>query len=260
MLTQTVVTAAPNPAVYGTTVTLTATVLASYFGPLTTFPAGSVQFADTTHGTLTVLLGSPVPLVNGQAVLKLPSATPLIPPLPVGIDDITATYIPATALSSVAFAGNTSQPFAEVILPVSGTTPTTTAVTPPSQTIAAGNEAGFTIAVTTAVVGAVPGTDPVYLFDLGGPTSNSGTGLLLGTASYDAANADWTFTTTPPLSTGTHSIEAVFAGDGTYTWSEGFATVTVVGPTPLPPPPIGPVLGDPLSPTAVAPVVQTGVG
>ena len=146
LLTHVVVTAGPNPSVYGATVTLTATVLAGYFGPVTTLPAGSVQFAYSPHGTaLMVLLGSPVPLVNGQAVLKVPSATPAIGPLPVGIDDVTATYIPASST----FTGNTSLPFSEVILPVAGTVPTTTTVTPPSQTTAAGKEAGFTISVAT---------------------------------------------------------------------------------------------------------------
>ena len=244
LLTHVVVTAGPNPSVYGATVTLTATVLAGYFGPVTTLPAGSVQFAYSPHGTaLMVLLGSPVPLVNGQAVLKVPSATPAIGPLPVGIDNVTATYIPASS----AFTGNTSLPFSEVILPVAGTVPTTTTVTPPSQTTAAGKEAGFTISVATPAAAPVSLTDPVYMFDLGSPIldppggttagnagpGNPGTSVFLGTASYDSAGGDWTFTTTSPLSGGFHTIEAVFAGDSTYASSDGFATVTVVAPTPI---------------------------
>lgn len=259
-ITQVVVTAAPNPAAYGATVTLTATVLPVYFGPVTTLPTGSVQFAYTPHGSLapTILLGT-APLIDGQAVLQVPSATPAIAPLRAGIDDIIATYLPATPVSGVGFAGNSSQPFSEVILPVSGSTPTTTTVMPPSQTIAAGKEASFTIAVATSAALPVATTGPVYLFDDGAPTSSSGnpaTGVFLGTATYESASSDWTFTTVTPPPVGIHEIEAVFAGDNTYASSDGFATVSVLAtPTPLPPIPV-----DPFAPAAVAPTVQMAPG
>jgi hypothetical protein len=245
------VSASPNPAVYGNTVTLTATVVPVYFGAVTTVPTGSVQFAYTIHGTLTpsVLLGSPVPLVNGQAHLTVPSTSPPISALPVGIDDITAIYIPAVGST---LRSSSSRAFSEVILPPSGAVPTTTTVTPPSQVIAAGSQASFTIAVSTPAAGpiAISSTDPVYLFDLGASSNTLASTLFLGTAKYDSTKSDWTFTTTTPLPPGNHTIEAVFAGDSTYASSQGLATVFVA----LTPPPPGPgsnTLRDPFAPTTV---------
>jgi hypothetical protein len=249
--TQTKVSASPNPAVYGNAVALTATVVPVYFGAVTTAPTGSVQFAYTIHGTLTpsVLLGGPVPLVNGQAHLTVPSTSPPIAALPVGIDDITAIYIPAAGST---LRGSTSRAFSEVILPVPGAVPTTTTVTPPSQFISAGSQASFTIAVSTPAAGpvAISPTDPVYLFDLGASSNMSAPAIFLGAAKYDATNSDWTFTTTTPLPPGNHTIEAVFAGDSTYASSQGLATVFVA----LTPPPLGPAsntLSDPFAPAAV---------
>ncbi len=234
--TTTSVSAAPNPAVYDTTVTISAAVAPAFLPPgpgpiplagvpagaaasatLIT-PTGSVQFAYTVHGgsTPTVLLGSPVPLVDGEAQLSVPSSTPVIAALPIGIDDIIATYIPDAASR---FQGSTSQPYSEVIVPAPATIATTTTVTPPSQTIAAGNEAGFTITVKPAT-GTVPGTDEVYMYDVGAATATAPNGVnvttFLGFAAYDSANSDWTFTTTTPLAAGTHTIKAYFAGDATF--------------------------------------------
>jgi hypothetical protein len=101
-------------------------------------------------------------------------------------------------------------------------------VTPKQQSIAAGSEASFTIAVSPATV---PGTDTVSMYDFSAATNSPGgvaSGTLLGTATYSSTNLDWTFTTTTPLAAGTHTIEAVFSGDTTYASSYGLAGVTVV--------------------------------
>ena len=155
--------------------------------------------------------------------------------MPVGTDAITAEYIPDAASK---YGGSTSPAFNEVILPTPPPNPiqTTTAVTPKSQQITAGSEAGFTITVSPA---AVPGTDTVTMYEVAPPNPGGGSptyALLLGTAAYNSANSDWTFTTTTPLPVGVHEIEAAFGGDANYAPSNGLASVTVV-PTPPPPAP-----------------------
>ena len=140
-------------------------------------------------------------MVNGHAQLADPLPA-LVPSLPVGTDAITAVYMPATGSS---FSGSTSQPFYEVIhstsLPI--IVATTTTVTPKQQTIVAGSEASFTIAVTPANV---PGTDTVPVYDIS-PASNAAGSVtsktLLGTANFQNTNSSsavWMFTTTTPLS------------------------------------------------------------
>ena len=219
----TVVWASPNPAVYDAPVTISAVVLPGCFGPVpggvssagpgTTLnnsrlppifngPTGSVQFEDNGSD-----LGAPVPLVNGQAQLVVPSTDGTIPALPLSTtanpDAITAVYIP-DSLSK--YGASTSKPYNEVVLAALPTppvlTPTTTTVTPTSQQITAGSEASFTITVSPATV---PGTDTVTLYAV--PQGKSGGAsptyeLLLGTAAYSSANSDWTFTTTTPLPVG----------------------------------------------------------
>ncbi len=245
----TVVWASPDPALYGSTVTLAATVMPGNFGPVigATPPAGpnspppvmppifqgltgSVQFLDNN-----VDLGSPVQLVNGQAELSVPSTTPLIAALPLGTDAITAVYIPDAAAT---FAGSTSQPFYEVIFsttPPPAPVPTTTVVTPTQQTITAGSEASFVIAVSPTTV---PDTDTVNVYDVSPKNAAGGItcSTLLGTATYDSTNSDWTFTTTTPLSVGNHMIDAVFGGDANFLPSQGFASVQVVPSNPPPTP------------------------
>jgi large repetitive protein len=244
--TDTFVFASPNPAIFAAPVTITANVVPEYFGPAPgaavsvvpfgnpggitgtppTFngPTGTVQFLDNGND-----LGSPVPLVYGRAMLTVPSATAIsLAPLPVGTDIITAVYIPDAASP---FGGSTSKPYSEVIL-ATPPAPTTTTVTPKQQQIAPGSEASFTITVSPNTV---PGTDTVTLYDSGNaPPGAVPPVVLLGTATYDSTNLDWTFTTTTPLSLGTHNVVAVFGGDANYASSQGTAVVAVQGPTLVP--------------------------
>ena len=136
-------------------------------------------------------------------------------PLPVGLHTIDASFggdanfTPSDGYASV------------TVVPIQ----TTTVVTPKSQQITAGSQAVFTIAVSPAV----PGADTVTLYAI--PQANTAGGVttrtLLGTATYNSANSDWTFSTTA-LPVGTDEIDAVFSGDPNFTPSYGLATVTVL--------------------------------
>ena len=138
-----------------------------------------------------------------------------------------------------------SQGFAsvQVISPQPAPVATLTTVTPPQQQIAAGSEASFTITVVPATnTGTVPGSDTVTMYDIStnNPTGTVTSSVLLGTATYNSANSDWTFTTTTPLTAGYHTIFAAFGGDANFLASRGLASVQVgVGPAPQPRPPLG---------------------
>ena len=216
--TDTLVSAYPNQVVVGTPVTLAALVLPAGFQPVPqavlnvrpgtnpvmppifNAPTGTVQFLDNGAD-----LGSPVQLVDGQAQLIVPSNDGTIAALPVGTDVITATYFPDLAST---YLGSTSQPFNEVILAAPPPAPvaTVTTVTPKQQSIPAGSEASFTITVVPATgnTGTVPGSDTVTMYDapIGYTRGSLPPVVLLGTATYNSTNLDWTFTTTTPLTPG----------------------------------------------------------
>ncbi len=251
--TRTIASAGPNPAVSGAAVTLVATVLPAFIGPVPgpivnpisvaspggaglppifNGPDGTVQFELETGSTTVVDIGGPVTLVNGRAILTVPAVqnTAPIPALPVGVDPILAVYMPAAGSP---YAGGTSPAYDEVVLGPTGTSKTTTTVAPKVQTVTRGSEAAFTITVTPATgTAGVPASDTVYVFDISpmaATTALSTMGpTLLGTATYSPTNSEWTFTTTTPLSLGFHVIEAVFAGDSTFAPSTGLADVMVV--------------------------------
>jgi hypothetical protein len=125
--TTTTVTASPNPAQTGATVTLTATVTAADG----TSPAGSVQFE--VGGAA---LGSPVTVSNGVASTTSTS-------LAVGADSITAVFTPTSA---TAYNSSTSAAYTENVTatnPNSGTEPIS--VTVPAS-------GSFTLTVPTATV------------------------------------------------------------------------------------------------------------
>jgi hypothetical protein len=86
--TTTTLSATTSSTANGTSVTLTATVTSTSG---TTAPTGTVQFVDTTTGT--VLNSTPVALVNGQATLTTTSLTPTN-------HTITATYTSSNGLGS----------------------------------------------------------------------------------------------------------------------------------------------------------------
>jgi autotransporter-associated beta strand protein len=185
--TQTVVTtSAPMGAVYGQTITFTATVTAP--APGTGTPGGSVTFFDTVNNT-TTQLGTTQALSGGTAQV---SAV-----LPAGSHTITASY--GGAINQ--YNASTSTPANSVSQTV-GQDTVNIAVTPTPSNPIFGQSISFVATVTAAPPGA------------GNPT---------GSVSFNGTSENITMATgqtTPfvvtPTSAGTYVINLLYSGDGNF--------------------------------------------
>jgi predicted thioesterase len=167
----------PNPATFGTPVTISETLI-----PINgVCPPGPVSFFS--NGTL---IGTGT--VNSGCVATVTTST-----LPVGTDAITAT-----APASGSFAAVTSGPVAEVINKANG--PDTLTTSPNPSTFGQ----NVTITDTIPTVGGVAPTGTVNFYDFG---------TLIGTGTVTNGVATLVTGTLP---VGTDSITGVYQGDGNY--------------------------------------------
>jgi uncharacterized protein (TIGR03437 family) len=187
--TITAVTASANPSASGAPVTFTANV--SAVAPAAGARTGTVSFFDGA-----TLLGT-VALSSGQAAFTTSS-------LSTGSHTVTASYS-----GDANFTTSTSSSFAHMV----GLPPTTTALVSSANPSTYGQSVTFTATVNTAS-GTPTGT---VTFKDGAATIGSGT----LNASRQAA-----FTATA-LSTGSHSITAVYAGDANFDGSTSAAVAQV---------------------------------
>jgi len=181
--TTTILTASPNPANAGQTITLTAAVaeIGTLYSPL---PTGSVTFYNGTTQLTTVALDA-----TGRASYSSV--------LPFGNYSFTASYS-----GDAAYSPSTSTPFSETVNGYHSTTILTPTPNP------AGTGHVVTLAVTVAEVGSLYSTLPagtVTLYDGATP---------LTTLTLDAT-AHATYTTST-LTLGTHPLTAVYAGNTSY--------------------------------------------
>ena len=177
--TSTYLSSSVNPAAYGQTLSLVATVQPPGSGSAT----GTVTFLDgsTSLGTVTIS--------NNLAQLSVPT-------LSLGSHTLTAQYSGDTK-----FAGSTSAPVIETVNP----SVTTTTVSPNI------NPSNFdqSIVITAVVVPSAGGTVTGSVTFLDGSTS-------LGTATVSSNLAQLSLSS---LSVGSHSITAKYGGDGNFTAS-----------------------------------------
>ena len=178
----------------GQSVTFTAKIAPGQTGgPALT---GTVQFlADQTN------LGSPIPLVNGQAQLTTSS-------LAYGNVGIIAFYSGDTNY------GQSEQGLAEVVSPIASAT----AITPSSSSIQQGQNATFTATVTPSPTGG-PTPTGIVMFLVNG----AGTGG--GNISLNASGQAVLSSTTLPV--GSVTITGNYLGDFAHSPSSGTVTVTV---------------------------------
>jgi hypothetical protein len=213
--TTTVLTALPNPAIAGQSVTLAATVAPAPTGT----PTGTVSFYDGT-----TLLGTMA--VNSSGIADFIDTS-----LPVGALSITAVYS-----GNAGFSGSTSTVVTETVSPATTATATTTTLTASPNPLFDGQTVTFTATVTPAPTGTSAGIVSFY----------SGT-TLLGTGTLNAAGV--ATLTLSSLAVGVDSITAVYPGNAGFapstssTLSQTVNTAyTVSGPTtPVPVAPGGSV-------------------
>jgi sugar lactone lactonase YvrE len=181
-------TSAPNPAEFGTAVTLTATVTT---GPNTGALTGTVTFSDTLNG-VTVQLGAPV-TVNAAGVATFTTST-----LAVGVHTLSAVYNGDPAHFA-------SQPGDATETIYEDTKMTLTAL--PASPSLLGQSVTFTATVTVTDGGAFPLNGSVTFTDSLEPLANNTIALVNGVATYTTAallqginviTATYT-PTTPPL-------------------------------------------------------------
>ncbi|WP_405583027.1 Ig-like domain repeat protein [Streptomyces sp. NBC_01190] len=190
--TATVLTSAPDPAVFGQTKTLTATVTPVLPGGGT--PTGTVSFFDgvTLLGTATV--------IGGVATLTTSALT-------VGSHALTAVYS-----GSGSFTASTSPVDVQTVSKANTTTSLTSAPDPSTF--------GQPKTLTATVMAAAPATGTPI-----GTVSFFDGAILLGTASLIGGTATLN---TAALTVGSHSLTAVYSGSGSFNASTSPVDVQTV--------------------------------
>src|ERR1700683_5461551 len=186
--TTTTIAASPNPSTYGRSVSLTATVTSAGSGT----PTGSVTFMDGANN-----LGSGT--VSGGMDMLITAA------LGVGSHSITANYS-----GDSNFSASTSSALTVVVNQATSTVGISSSVNPSSYN----QPVTFTAAITAQYGGTATGT----------ATFKDGSASI-GSAVVSANAASLTLST---LTGGTHSITAVYSGDGNVLGSSSSAVSQVV--------------------------------
>jgi hypothetical protein len=187
-----------NPSASNASVTFTDTVLPVAPGAGTA--TGTVTFFDGA-----TQIGTPQTL-NGSAVASLSTST-----LSVGAHSITAVYG-----GDSSFAGSTSNIVTQTVSHYSSTTTLSSDVNP--------SKTGVSVTFTATVAPVAPGTGTVT----GSVAFREGS-TLLGTTALNGAGVA-TFSTAA-LAAGSHSITAVYGGDGNFATSTSAILTQVVLPT-----------------------------
>jgi len=187
---------------HGTNVTFTAVVTPTKTGG--PGPTGTVQFVSVQG-----LIGSPVPLTNGQAQISTSA-------LPGGVQQVTATYSGDTDYAS------SSDSLLQTVLVF----PTTTSVTTSNASITQGASVTLTAQVTSTHAGA-PGLTGTVQFS--SAITAQGTDNPLG-AAVTVTNGQAQLTTTS-IPAGTQLIFALYSGDPNYATSIA-STAEVVAAAP----------------------------
>ena len=225
----TALVASSNPVYINQAVTFTATVTAASPGSGT--PTGSIVFKDATTTLATVALSGGV-------------ASFTIATLSIGTHSITANYA-----GDAKFKLSTSPILSQVI--TQGGTVTITSMSASVNPTTYGQSVSFTALVTTS-----GGTTPT-----GGTVSFLDHGTSIGSATLSAGSAKFT---TTALTGGSHSIQAIYVGGGSFAGSYSgilSQTTTLASTTTTVAASVNPVAaGTPVTYTATVNVVSPGAG
>ncbi len=187
--TATSVTSAPNPSVFGQSVTLTATVTAS--APGAGHPSGTVTFFD---GATNLGTGA----VNGSGIATLATSSLAVGAHPT----ITGQYG-----GDASFNGSTSSAHAHTVEKANSTTNVSAAPNPSVF----GQSVTFTATVAASVPGAPGAGSPsgTVTFMIDGAPAGGAITLSGGVATY----------ATSTLAVGSHNVSATYSGDGNFNGS-----------------------------------------
>jgi hypothetical protein len=191
-------TAGSNPSSFGQALTFTASVTPQFSGS----PSGTVQFRDSGSS-----LGPPVTLNNGTAALTVST-------LAVGVHNITAAYS-----GDSNYAPNTSAAITQLVEVTGGLNSTEIVLNAPLATFFR-QSALFSVSVSSS--GGTP-TGSVVLFD---------GGVQLGPVLMLDGNGNAGYST--PLRIGTHNVQAIYIGDGSFNTSSSAVQTVNVSPRPKP--------------------------
>ena len=191
-ITTTTLTSSANPSGLGNSVTLTASVKNTSAGAPSSF-AGTVTFTDLFGGATTTLGTVNVNAATGLAALPVSN-------LALGTHDITASYSGNVANLE---ASSTSTTLSQLVQYAADTT-VVSALNPSPL----GTNVKFTATVTEA--SGTPGSAGIP----GGTVSFYDGATLLGNGTITAGSAS--FTTTTPLTLGTHQITATYNGNTNF--------------------------------------------
>jgi large repetitive protein len=187
--TSVTVTVSPNPTLFGTAVTVTATVLPAVSGS----PGGSVSVTDTTGASCTITL------VNATGTCQLTPAS-------AGPDTLTATY---------AGDGKFNSSSGTVVLQVAkGNTTTTVTSSPNPATLNQPITVSFTVVANSPAVGTPTGT--VTVTDTTGASCS---------ATLTSGKGSCSLT---PKAVGSDTVTATYAGDTNFNTSAGTLSQALV--------------------------------
>lgn len=197
----TTVLATPTSSVYGSAVSLTATVAAA--APGAGVPTGSVTFYVGGNP-----VGSPATLANGEATEQVSS-------LPGGADSITAVY--SGDNNFAASTASEEKPLTFAVTPA----PTSTVVTSATNPVLYGQPVSFTATVSTSVTGVGPPGGAVQFYVSGNPVGSPVT-LSAGKATSAAIGT---------LAVGSDTVTAAYSGDTDFAGSSAIGGSAVVSET-----------------------------
>lgn len=243
-------TYSPTP---GSNFSVTAVVTSTSAGDGAAAPLGTVQFqidGVNTGAAVTLTAGASsgaTTTANANATLTAPTGT--------GSHNLTAIYS-----GNANYSGSASSP---VTIGV-GLASTTTAVTPTTYAPTAGSSLSVTAVVTSTNAGSgAAAPSGIVQFQVDGATVTTAS-LTAGTSSGTTTTSSATATITVPTNSGTHSINAIYSGDGTYTGSTSpAATITVsraATTTAITANPASPAAGSDFTVTAVVTSAAAGAG
>ena len=211
--TTTTLSSSSNPAPFGAPVTFTAVVTAAQTGNGN--PTGSVQFA--VDGTL---VGNPVTLINGAASFQTST-------LGLGTHVVTASYVTNDTL----FNSSMGTLAANQRVNATGTT---TSVSPSLTGPVLGQELTFTAQVVATAPSLASPAGGTVQFQVDGLNFGASTPLVAGGVSIKIST----------LSAGTHTISAIYSGDGQYFLTSTGSTSILVSVAPT-------VTGQPVNSTVL---------